>query len=144
MDNEINLFDMLLAKKLGGGGGAPIEKIEFTATGWHELPYIDISQFFPTALPDVPFAFALGILKFTFNALDVTIPIMVANLVAYEEISGGICNSAGVGAVVAIDYDNTDEVWSVAKALTNMMGTWIDITSDVQTDASDIVLTLFK
>lgn len=142
MDNEINLFDMLLAKKLGGGGSSALEEITFTATGWNELPAINIPEYFPATGYNI--AFALGFLRFSFYGTTVLLPILVENLVAFSVLEGGACNSAGTAAAISLTYDSTDEVWSVAKAFTNLAGSWTDVTQAVQVGASDIELHLFK
>lgn len=136
MDNEINLFDMLLAKKLGGGGGS-VSPIVFTATQWSELPQLsNIRQYFPANI-DPNELWPLGKLEFSFNGLTQKIPIFLAQY----EIVGGVLNSSGTGAIINLDFYDT---WGVASAWTNIMGSWTDITSAVQQGASDIKLTLYK
>lgn len=137
MDNEINLFDMLLAKKLGSGGGS-VSPVVFTATQWSELPPLGLDKYFPANTN--PAELALGKLKFSFSGLTQAIPIFSTAF----EIAGGVSNESGVGATIDLVYDDIDGLWSVASAWTNIMGSWTDITTAVQLGASDIELTLFK
>lgn len=135
----MNLYDIIIAGKInGGGGGGGVSSITYTATGWNELPYIDTSEFFPASETD--YTNALGFLKFTFNAVDVVIPVVVSD----QEIQGGACASNGIGATMILSYDDVNEEWGVTQAWTNLAGSWTDITTAVQSGASDIELTLFK
>ena len=136
MRNEINLFDMLLAKKLGGGES--VSPVVFTATQWSELPDIFISHYFPASTSD--FVFDIGILEFTFNGVNVIVPVTISNYEGYKEITGGVC-AYSKGAVISIIQFGE---WDVAYAFANLPGSWTDITQAVKIGASDIKLTLFK
>ena len=137
MDNEINLFDMLLAKKLGGGGS--VSPVVFTATQWSELPPLGLDKYFPTNI-DPNEVYAIGKLSFSLSGMTTRIPVLVNAF----EIAGGSVTGSGVGATVNLSYDDINEVWSVKSAWTNAFGSWTDITSTVQAGASDIKLTLYK
>jgi len=127
--------EILLAEALGGGG-APQSKV-FTATGWNELPYVDASEFFPGTTGG---QWALGTLTFSFGGATSTVPVMVTA----GGIFGGATDVSGAGATMILTYDSEDEEWSVTKAWSNIMGSWMDITSSVQTGASDIILVLYQ
>ena len=137
----MNLFDVILAEKLNGGGGGSLEKVVFNANSWSELPALNnASEYFPLNInPDANYV--LGTLGFTFSSIPVNIPINAnANI-----ISGGrIAGTSGVGSTIYLEYDSEAEEWSVTKAWTNLMGSWTDITSAVQFGASNIELTLYK
>ena len=127
--------EILLAEALGGGG-APKSKV-ITATGWNELPAINKSEYFPGTIgADM----ALGTLTFSFGGASSTIPVMVTD----GAITGGASSTSGTGATMILTYDSEDEEWSVTKAWTNLMGSWMDITSSLQVGASDIILVLYQ
>lgn len=127
--------EILLAEALGGGG-APQSKV-FTATGWNELPAINKSDYFPANNGG---QWALGTLTFSFGGASSTIPVIVYD----GAISGGVTGYDGTGATMLLTYNSSGEEWSVLKAWSNIMGSWTDITTAVQSGASDIILVLYK
>ena len=128
--------EILLAEALGLGGNTPQGRL-FTATGWNELPAITKTDYFPASNGG---QWALGTLTFSFGTETTTIPVFVTDGV----ISGGATDTSGAGATMILTYDSEDEYWSVTKAWSNVLGSWMDITSSVQVGASDIILVLYQ
>ena len=153
MDNEINLFDMLLAKKLGGGGGK--SKYLFITENGQYLPeeqgadtfsYVDVyvqvkrvevsaTSFSTLTIPAPP---ALGVQDvglLSFSLMGQTAVIAVYRLPTgsgdnKNRLFGGtIDNNGTVGAVFCASYTSGVQGVTVEQAGQITNGSYADITA---------------
>lgn len=170
MNNEINLFDMLLAKKLGGGtepalgelvvhknGTYNIEEYSQIYTGWKKVTALlplervdttasNLSQF---NLASVSFAgeyTPVGLLAFTFNSSTELVPVFIQSISGTTGyyMTGGIANGTGDGLVFFArgSYDVPGLV--LDKSIMLQSGVATDITQYAQAGITDVTLSRYR
>ena len=168
MRNEINLFDMLLAKKLGGGGGAgpKLRDLAIHGNGTYEptdttyawkkvIVNASLRQEYITAASPsqviIPKIDGVNLAKyaanqyisFTINSQTTGFPISMQTATGGENYSlyGGGCDSTGNGAVLYAYGAYDIAGLTIGKALMIQNGSVIDITQYAQSGMSNIRIT---
>ena len=170
MRNEINLFDMLLAKKLGGGGEGPtLTNLNVLGNGtytpqegvaWDEVTakcsikeekiiaaspsQVLIPNYF--AIVDNYYA-STQYIEFTFNSQATGFPIRIGGMPGTQNnyiLAGGACDNTGNGAVLLAQGAYDVAGMSIVKALMIQNNSLIDITQYAQLGMSNITITLSR
>lgn len=157
MDNEINLFDMLLAKKLGGGGdmgwltaynNGKYRSSEENKDGYRTVDVsVTISRaedngtnFSSVTLKKIPIDIiqeTCATLIFTFSGQIASVPVFIRNGDAGGNFLGGITDGSTT-AVINGQFTWGEPGVTIQYAGMTVGGSLMDITSMLQAGATDI------
>lgn len=129
MDNEINLFDMLLAKKLGGGGG----QIDPTIIQAETFSQLTIPRF-------IGIWSMAGVISIQLGGSTKVLPILFTIKNDNYFISGGATDGAGNGAAFLFTYTPDTPGVTFIEAYIVTEGTWADVTQYIASMASNIAI----